>query len=260
MDNDAPIEPSRLSTSAEPLPSRLPRTLASAALLSALVMAAALAGTGQLGRLSPALLLHDADHLTSAQQQARLEAFNAVTALPVAVVEPKDEENALAGMQLSPAARAALTADLHGHQEAAPQPTSAPAASAAAAVAAVAPAAQDTALSPRTGPVSAARTHAPAALPASHSPRLIWLTLWDTDDEDGDVVRIQSQGYSRVVILTRQPMTFAVPASASGVVDIAGMRDGEGGGVTVGAASGASRVTLPIMSVGQTIGLRIQAP
>ena len=75
-----------------------------------------------------------------------------------------------------------------------------------------------------------------------------------------DVVRLQSQGYSRVVILTRQPMTFAIPAAASGVVNIAGMRDGEGGGITVGVASGASRVTLPIMSVGQTIGLRTQAP
>jgi hypothetical protein len=100
----------------------------------------------------------------------------------------------------------------------------------------------------------------PAIAPASRATRLIWLTLWDTDDEDGDVVRIQSQGYSRVVILTRQPMTFAVPAAASGVVNIAGMRDGEGGGITVGVASGSSRVTLPIMSVGQTIGLRTQGP
>src|SRR5262245_50347871 len=99
MDNDAHIEPQRLSARREPLPSRLPRTLASAAVLAAVVMVSALAGAGQLGRLSPAFLLHNADHLSSAQQQSRLEAFNAVTALPVAAVEKKDEETALAGMQ-----------------------------------------------------------------------------------------------------------------------------------------------------------------
>ncbi|MGO4326255.1 hypothetical protein AB4Z48_11745 [Cupriavidus sp. 2TAF22] len=253
MDNDVPLDPPRLSARSEPLPTRLPRTLASATLLAALVMMAALAGSGQFGRLSPAFLLHDVDHLSSAQQQARLEAFNAVTALPVAAVEPKDEETALAGMRLSAIAREALTADLHERPieaaAASPKPATGTGSS-------VTPQAQGPETVPHPAPVSTVRPVAPAR----HPTRLIWLTLWDTDDEDGDVVRIQSQGYSRVVTLTRQPMTFAVPAASSGVVNIAGMRDGEGGGITVGVASGASRVTLPIMSVGQTIGLRTQAP
>jgi len=216
-------------------------------------MLGALAGSGQLGRLSPSFLLHDADHLSSAQQQARLEAFNAVTALPVTVVEKKDQETALAGMQLSAMARDALAADLRERPTEAAAALQKPAASPAPSAA---PQVQGADTLPKPGPVKTV----PAIAPASRATRLIWLTLWDTDDEDGDVVRIQSQGYSRVVILTRQPMTFAVPAAASGVVNIAGMRDGEGGGITVGVASGSSRVTLPIMSVGQTIGLRTQGP
>lgn len=253
MDNDAPIEPRRSPVRSEATPWRLPRILASATLLAAAVMAAALITAGQAGRLSPAFLLHDADHLSSSQQQARLEAFNAVTALPVAVVEPKEEAGALASMQLSAAAREALVADLHQRTLDVAIPAASPAtvASSATAVAVQAPLARpEHGGQPRAIPVTAS---------AGRTGRLIWLTLWDTDDEDGDVVRIQSQGYSRVVMLTREPMTFAVPAADAGVIDIVGMRDGEGGGITVGVASGPSRLTLPIMSVGQIIGLRTGA-
>jgi hypothetical protein len=103
-----------------------------------------------------------------------------------------------------------------------------------------------------------------AAMPVSSSAsdpasvRLAWLTVWDTDDEDGDVVRIDSAGYTRTISLTKRPITFAVPLPADGVINITGVRDGEGGGITVGASSGSSRVVLPIMSVGQVIGLHVR--
>ncbi len=87
--------------------------------------------------------------------------------------------------------------------------------------------------------------------------RLAWITLWDTDDEDGDTVRIDSAGYSRTVTLTKKGATFAVPIPGDGVINLTGVRDGEGGGITVGAASGSSSVVLPIMSVGQVIGLHV---
>ena len=87
---------------------------------------------------------------------------------------------------------------------------------------------------------------------------LAWITLWDTDAEDGDVVRIDSGGYSRTITLSKQPVTIAVPVPHDSVISVTGIRDGEGGGITVGLASGASRAVFPIMSVGQTLGLRAQ--
>lgn len=88
--------------------------------------------------------------------------------------------------------------------------------------------------------------------------QLAWLTLWDTDIEDGDVVRIDSQGYSRTITLTKAPVTFAIPVPVDGVVKVTGIRDGDGGGITVGLASGASRAVFPIMSREQVLGLRVR--
>jgi hypothetical protein len=90
--------------------------------------------------------------------------------------------------------------------------------------------------------------------------RLAWVTLWDTDVEDGDVVRIDSQGYSRTVVLKKLPTTFAVPVPADGVIHVTGIRDGDGGGITVGLASGASKAVFPVMSEGQVLGLRVTVP
>lgn len=91
--------------------------------------------------------------------------------------------------------------------------------------------------------------------PALH---LAWITLWDTDAEDGDTVRIDSQGYSRTVILKKEPVTFAVPVLADGTINVAGVSDGDGGGITVGVASGAAKAVFPVMSEGQILGLRVR--
>jgi hypothetical protein len=106
------------------------------------------------------------------------------------------------------------------------------------------------ALGPQTGSLTRANETPPV--------RLAWITFWDTDDEDGDVVRIDSQGYTRTISLLKQPVTIAIPVPADGVINVTGVRDGEGGGITVGAASSGSQVVLPIMSVGQVIGLHVR--
>ena len=102
------------------------------------------------------------------------------------------------------------------------------------------------------------RLNADQPAPAHARTRLAWITLWDTDAEDGDVVRIESNGLSRTITLSKQPLTIAVPVPADSVVKVSGVRDGEGGGITVGFASGAARAVFPIMSVGQTLGLRVR--
>jgi hypothetical protein len=87
--------------------------------------------------------------------------------------------------------------------------------------------------------------------------RLAWLVLHDTHDEDGDVVSVTTSGFRRDVMLTKAPVMIAVPAPASGVINLTGLVDGRGGGITVGVASPTGVIPLPLMSVGQTIGIPI---
>jgi hypothetical protein len=90
--------------------------------------------------------------------------------------------------------------------------------------------------------------------------RLAWLTLYDTNDEDGDAVTIASIGFRQDVVLTKAPITIAVPMPPSGVITLTGLIDGKGGGVTVGVVSPAGPIPLPVMSVGQSIGIPVGSP
>ena len=112
---------------------------------------------------------------------------------------------------------------------------------------------------PKTSHISVLTSATPAALlNPQMPPRLAWITLWDSDVEDGDAVRLDSAGYSRTVSLTKQPQTFAIPVTATGQVTLTGVRDGDGGGITVGVASGAQQVLVPIMSVNQVLPLTVR--
>jgi len=91
--------------------------------------------------------------------------------------------------------------------------------------------------------------------------RLVWLTFWDTDNEDGDAVRVDSGvGYTRTVNLTKQPLIMAIPVARGVPIKLKGIRDGEGGGITVGVASGSVQAALPIMSTGQVLALKVVVP
>ncbi|WP_445145382.1 hypothetical protein [Dyella sp. Tek66A03] len=176
------------------------------------------------------------DDVSLLNAQARLEAFRALDPLPLSVVTPGDINRALQDMQLSPAALASLKADLSGPSALA---TQAPAPSAV------------SQQQPAPAPVAKPEAQAQRL-------RLVWIYLWDTDAEDGDVVRIDSHGYSRTVRLTKRGDTFAVPMPADGVIRVTGVKDGDGGGITVGFASGGARAVFPVMSEGQVLGLRVR--
>jgi len=103
-----------------------------------------------------------------------------------------------------------------------------------------------------------ARSPAPRAAADERPVRLAWITLWDTHAQDGDMVRVDSSGFSTTVTLSNTPITFAVPVPEQGVVNLTGIRDG-GGGITIGAMSGGQRVALPVMSVGQVLGVPVVA-
>jgi hypothetical protein len=172
------------------------------------------------------------DRLSDAEIQQRQRAFEALGPLTLQAVPIADVSNAIDGMRLTTAEKDALLRESQGEG--------------AAALAEVAPASNPE-------PIST-----PQAASAAKSPlRLAWITLWDTDVQDGDVVRIDSQGYSRTITLTKRGETFAVPVPASGIVTVTGIKDGDGGGITVGLASGAAKAVFPIMSTGQSLGLRV---
>jgi hypothetical protein len=176
------------------------------------------------------------DDVSPSDEHARLEAFRALAPLKLTTVEDSDIDSALQSMHLDPAAAAALKADLsdatsppqHASEQQVPSGAQQP--------------------TPQSAP---ARTQ-------SRRLRLVWITLWDTDVEDGDVVRIDSEGYSRTVRLTKKGDTFAVPVPADGVIKVTGVSDGDGGGITVGLASGDARAIFPIMSEGQELGLKVR--
>lgn len=201
------------------------KALLPTALLVGMVAASSFALSQGWARLS--------DDVSPAQAQMRLEAFHALDSVMASKVASADVERALQGMQLSPAGMQSLRADL--------QPDS-----------------TATSVSTEANPATPALQ--PAAQPQAQARRLqlVWIRLWDTDAEDGDVVRIDSAGYSRTVRLTKRGDTFAVPVSPDGIVRVTGIKDGDGGGITVGLASGSSQAVFPIMSEGQVLGLRVR--
>jgi hypothetical protein len=164
------------------------------------------------------------DLLSNAERQRREEAFAALNPITLRLVEPATVSTAIEGMGLTPEARVALLGDI------------------------VAPTALQTPAPQAPQPVPAHR----------ESIRLAWITLWDTDVEDGDVVRIDSQGYTRTIALTKRGNTFAVPVPPDGIITVTGIKDGDGGGITVGLASGTAKAVFPIMSTGQSLGLHVK--
>jgi hypothetical protein len=193
--------------------------LASAAVIGVVVASLHLTSGGA------AWPLHDSgDAVSEASAKLRAEQFAVLEPLRLSLVPTSERAAALESMHLEPSAQATVSNSL---------------------------AARTGLDSKSVSAVSAAASPSPEQL------SLAWVTLWDTDAEDGDVVRLDSEGYSRTVTLAKKPVTFAVPVPRDGVIKVTGIRDGEGGGITVGLASGASQAVFPIMSVGQTLGLRV---
>lgn len=87
--------------------------------------------------------------------------------------------------------------------------------------------------------------------------RLAWLTLWDTQAEDGDVLRFESAASFPVdVTALNAKTTIAVPFPADGMVKVTGVRDG-GGGITIALESGAAHIDWPTMQPGDTLNLPV---
>lgn len=85
--------------------------------------------------------------------------------------------------------------------------------------------------------------------------RLVSLTLWDTHDEDHDMVRVTtSMGFdSGPIDLKKRPTSIKVPVpAASGEIQIHSVADG-GGGITLGLSTSGGVHRAPVMMAGQIL-------
>jgi hypothetical protein len=69
------------------------------------------------------------------------------------------------------------------------------------------------------------------AMIAARSLRMVSLEVFDSDAEDGDVVRIESLGLAHVVRLTKRPIAVPVFLPIDGRITVTGVDRGLGGGV-----------------------------
>lgn len=212
--------------------------------LAAGVLVAAIGSFGYFSSGTSLWIPHQSgDIIEETQKTQRQNEFAALGTLVVDSISEADIVSAVDSMGLPQTSQDALLASLKEQASSAiSQPTPSPA----------------TLTQEKTAMAKIAES-SPAHLAKKSPPlRLTWITFWDTDAEDGDAIRIDTQGYSRTVSLTKEPITLAIPIPAEGSISVVGIRDGEGGGITVGLASGESRAVFPIMSVGQTLGLKVR--
>lgn len=87
--------------------------------------------------------------------------------------------------------------------------------------------------------------------------KLCWITVWDNMDEDGDVVSVSANGFTRTVPILHNPVTLAFPLTPGGSIAITGIRDGQGG-ITAGAQTQAGAIQFPPLNEGQTVHLRVR--
>jgi len=88
---------------------------------------------------------------------------------------------------------------------------------------------------------------------ASGQTRIGWLTVLDSDVEDGDWVTVSSAGISQKVQLFHAPTTVAVPYAPGVPVTVTGTVDGDGKGITVAVRVGANSFVLAPMRPGTSV-------
>jgi hypothetical protein len=88
---------------------------------------------------------------------------------------------------------------------------------------------------------------------ADRTVRLAAVTVWDTVDEDGDTVDVTAAGFSQRLVIMHKPTTFFLPVLPGGSVVIKAVRDGGGGGVTLGVSTVLGPYRLPALAVGQAV-------
>jgi hypothetical protein len=83
--------------------------------------------------------------------------------------------------------------------------------------------------------------------------RIGYLTVMDSDAEDGDWISVSSAGLRQDIRLFKAPLVVAVPYFPGEMVRITGLVDGDGGGITLAAQVGLNIIALRPLRVGESI-------
>lgn len=86
--------------------------------------------------------------------------------------------------------------------------------------------------------------------------QLATITLWDSFEEDGDIVSIKSAGFETTLQLTKAPVILTLPYQAGGTLTIGGLRDG-GGGITAAIRWAGGEIVIPPFAEGATISIPV---
>jgi hypothetical protein len=89
--------------------------------------------------------------------------------------------------------------------------------------------------------------------------RLLWLTLWDWDTEEGEAantVMISTDAYRQLVSLNNRRTRIAIREPQSGYIGMRGVFTADGN-INISLLSGTQPIALPRMSPGQDIKLKI---
>jgi hypothetical protein len=80
-----------------------------------------------------------------------------------------------------------------------------------------------------------------------------WIVFTDSMDPDGDVVAVRASGLTQQVTLTKAWTPVAVPISAGSPIEVTGVKDGLGGGITVALATQSGPVVLRALQPGEKL-------
>jgi hypothetical protein len=88
--------------------------------------------------------------------------------------------------------------------------------------------------------------------------RVGWIAVTDSMDPDGDTIAIRSGGLTQVVVLSKSWTPVPVLLDQTGMVDIAAVKDGEGGGITLALVTRGGEMPMRPLVPGEHI--RVAAP